>query len=314
MGGALAKHRLRGSDFLSLKSIDGSELEDLLEEAMRLKNEGLKGLRPLSGRAVGLLFEKPSTRTRVSFEVAVLRLGGHPMSLAAGELQIGRGETIEDTGRVLSRYLDGLVVRTYGQDRIEAIAAASAVPVVNALTDLCHPCQALADMLTILEYKGTLAGLALAYVGDGNNVAHSLMRAGTKLGMEVRIATPQGHGPLAEIVDECAEYCDIYGSRLSVGSDPKAAAGGADVLYTDAWVSMGSGDEQTRPPEEFVPFRVDEGLVELAGGDVMVMHCLPAHRGQEITDEVLDGSHSAVWDQAENRLHAQVALLATIFG
>jgi ornithine carbamoyltransferase len=311
----LVRHKMRSSDFLSLKPLDGDELEDLLEEALRLKNEGTKGLRPLSGKAIGLLFEKPSTRTRVSFEVAVLRLGGHPVVLSGAELQLGRGETVEDTGRVLSRYLDGLVVRTFGQDRLESLAALAGVPVINALTDLCHPCQALADMLTILEYKGTVRGLKLAYVGDGNNVAHSLMRAGTKLGMRVAVSTPPGRGPLEEIVAECQEYTSIYGSSLEVQNDPFAGAVDADVLYTDVWVSMGqdSGDE-TELAGEFAPFQVNEKLVSAAGEDVVVMHCLPAHRGQEITDEVIDGSHSAVWDQAENRLHAQVALLAMIYG
>jgi ornithine carbamoyltransferase len=310
----LSKHKLRGSDFLSLKALDGSELEDFLEEAVRLKHEGLKGVRPLAGRVVGLLFEKPSTRTRVSFEVAILRLGGHPMALGSGELQLGRGETIEDTGRVLSRYLDGLVIRTFGQDRLEAIAAASDVPVINALTDESHPCQALADVMTILEYKGALNGLKLAYLGDGNNVAHSLMRAGTKLGMEVWIATPPDHGPLEAVVEECREYAEIYGGGLAIGSDPVLAARDADVVYTDVWVSMGQEASKVLLTDEFAQFRVDSELVELAREDVMVMHCLPAHRGQEITDEVLDGSHSAVWDQAENRLHAQVALLAAVYG
>ncbi len=311
----MVRHKMRSSDFLSLKPLGGDELEDLLEEAMRLKNEGTKGQRPLSGKAVGLLFEKPSTRTRVSFEVAVLKLGGHPVVLSGAELQLGRGETVEDTGRVLSRYLDGLVVRTFGQDRLEALAAAADVPVINALTDLCHPCQALADMLTILEYKGTIRGLKLAYVGDGNNVAHSLMRAGTKLGLHVTVSTPPGREPLEEIVSECREYTTIYDSSLELLNDPMVGAADADVIYTDVWVSMGqdTGDESA-VASEFARFRVDEKMVAAAGTDVIVMHCLPAHRGQEITDEVIDGSRSAVWDQAENRLHAQVALLAMIYG
>jgi ornithine carbamoyltransferase len=306
---------MRASDFLSLKPLDGDELEDLLEEALRLKHEGTKGLRLLSGKAIGLLFEKPSMRTRVSFEVAVLKLGGHPMVLSDSALQLGRRETIEDAGRVLSRYLDGLVVRTFGQDRVEALSTACDIPVINALTDLCHPCQALADMLTVLEYKGTLRGIKLAYVGDGNNVAHSLMRAGTKLGMDVTVSTPQGREPLAWITEECTENTGIYGSSLEVGNDPGTGVRNADVVYTDVWVSMGQESlDEVKLLEEFKAFQVNEDLLSLASEDVMIMHCLPAHRGREITDEVIDGNHSAVWDQAENRLHAQVALLAVIYG
>lgn len=310
----MVKHKLRGGDFLSLKPLDGDELEDLLEEAMRLKHEGTKGYRPLAHKVIGLLFEKPSTRTRVSFEVAVLRLGGHPLAPSSKELQLGRGETIGDTARVLSRYLDGLVVRTFGHERLEEIAEASGVPVINALTDLCHPCQALADMLTVLEYKGSLRGLRLAYVGDGNNVAHSLMRAGTKLGMELGVATPQGREPLREIVDECLEYCDIYGGSLKLGDDPVETVSNADIVYTDVWVSMGMEAGEDKAPAGFERFQVNSELISGARDDVMVMHCLPAHRGREITDEVIDGSNSAVWDQAENRFHAQVALLGMIYG
>jgi len=308
-----AKRALRGSDFLSLKPFEPAAIELILAEAARVKSEGLKHSRPLAGRAVGLLFEKPSTRTRASFEVAVVRLGGHPMYLSGSELQVKRGETLGDTGKVLSRYLDGLVVRTFGQDRLEEIASAAEVPVINALTDECHPCQALADMLTISEYKGGLEGIMLAYVGDGNNVCHSLMRAGTKLGMAVAVATPPGKGPHQSIVDECKAYCEAYGSTLEVGTDAVEAATDADVIYTDVWVSMGEEDVPVTV-KEFLPYRVDSDLVGHAADDAIVMHCLPAHRGEEITDEVLDGSRSVVWDQAENRLHAQTALLALIYG
>jgi ornithine carbamoyltransferase len=310
----LVRHKLRGADFLSLKPLDGGELETLIEDSMRLKMEGVKGYRPLANKVISLLFEKPSTRTRVSFEVAVLRLGGYPMVLMGQGLQLDRGECIEDTGRVLSRYVDGLVVRTFGQDRLEALAGASGVPVVNALTDQCHPCQALADMLTILEYKGSLRGLKLAYVGDGNNVTHSLMRAGTKLGMHIAIATPKGREPLDFITEECREYCDIYGSTLEVGHDTGTCVAEADIVYTDVWVSMGAGEHEESDLDELQKFQVNQELLSLASEGAMVMHCLPAHRGEEITDEVIDGSHSAVWDQAENRLHAQVALLSMIFG
>ena len=309
----MPKNKLRGSDFLNLAPLTGEEIESLLQEAIHLKAEGVKGRKPLSGKVLGLIFEKPSTRTRVSFEVAIHRLGGQPLALTGIDLQLGRGETIEDTGRVLSRYLDGLIVRTFAQERLESLAEAATVPVINALTNESHPCQALADMMTILEYKGALPGLKLAYVGDGNNVANSLMRAGTKLGMDVAIATPQGHEPSSAVVEECRVYASDSGGSLVTGSDPREIVTGADVVYTDVWVSMGMEGE-AEAVEHFRDFQVDADLVALASEDVMVMHCLPAHRGQEISAEVLDGSHSAVWDQAENRLHAQVALLEIIFG
>ncbi|MDD5748452.1 MAG: ornithine carbamoyltransferase [Actinomycetota bacterium] len=310
----MVKHVLRGSDFLSLSGLSGNELEDFVYESCRLKKEGTKGFRPLSNRSIGLLFEKPSTRTRVSFEVAILSLGGHPLVLQAEELQMRRGETIEDTAKVLSRYLDGLVVRTFGQKRLESIAASSDIPVINALSDECHPCQALADMLTILEYKGEFRQLELSYLGDGNNVTHSLMRAGTKLGMNVHIATPCGHEPMDSIVSECEEYCEISGGSLKLTDEPFEAAENADILYTDVWVSMGSSEDADEARSKFLPFQVNEKMLEVASDDVIVMHCLPAHRGEEITDDVIDGSHSVVWDQAENRLHAQIALLAMIYG
>ena len=308
-----AKRALKGADFLSLKTFEPAAIELILSEAERIKSEGFKHVRLLANRSIGLLFEKPSTRTRASFEVAVVKLGGHPMYLSGSELQVKRGETLGDTGKVLSRYIDGLVVRTFGQDRLEEIAAAAEVPVINALTDECHPCQALADMLTISEYKGGLEGVRLAYVGDGNNVCHSLMRAGTKLGMAVAVATPPGREPLDRIVDECKAYCEAYDSTLSIGTDALKATADADVIYTDVWVSMGDVDTPATI-DEFVPYRVDSALVENAADDAIVMHCLPAHRGEEITDEVLDGSRSVVWDQAENRLYAQAALLALIYG
>jgi len=309
----MPKSKLNGSDFLTLAPLSGHEIEALLKEAIRHKTEGVKGYKPLSGKVLGLIFEKPSTRTRVSFEVAVYRLGGLAVALSGKDLQLGRGETVEDTGRALSRYLDGLIVRTFGQDRIEALAAASSIPVINALTDQSHPCQALADMMTILEYKGTLSGLKLAYIGDGNNVAHSLSRAATKLGIDIVIATPGGHEPQAEVIKECQAYAAESGCSIELTHDPREAANGADVIYTDVWVSMGHSEAAADTLQLFRPFQVDEELVSLASEDVMVMHCLPAHRGEEISADVMDGNHSAVWDQAENRLHAQVALLGMIF-
>lgn len=308
------KSKLKGADFLTLAPLSGDDIELLLEEAIRLKEEGVKGFKPLSGKAIGLIFEKPSTRTRVSFEVAVHMLGGHALVLSDRDLQLGRGETVEDTGRVLSRYLQGLVVRTFGQERIEALASSATVPVINALTNESHPCQALADMMTVLEYKGALAGLKLAYIGDGNNVTNSLMRACTKLGLHMSVATPEGHEPDSAVTEECRGYAASSGASLTLGNDPRVAVGDADIIYTDVWVSMGQPEAEAEALEHFKAFQVDQDLVSLAREDVMVMHCLPAHRGQEISAEVMDGSHSAVWDQAENRLHAQVALLGVIFG
>ena len=257
----------------------------------------------LAGTAVAMIFEKPSTRTRVSFEVAISSTGGHPLALSSAELQLGRGETIEDTGRVLSRYVDAIVLRTFGQDRLVALARTSTVPVVNALSDLEHPCQCLADLLTIREHKGSLAGLVLAYVGDGNNVARSLAILGELAGVEVVIASPPGYS-LADIDGPAPET-----GTAELVADPREAVAGAQAVYTDVWVSM--GDEQTAAQRrrDLAPYRVDEDLLAAASADAIALHCLPAHPGEEITTEVLYGPRQRIWDQAENRRHAQKALL-----
>ncbi len=265
---------------------------------------------PLAGQSVALVFEKPSTRTRVSFEVAVHELGAHPLVIDASTTQLGRGETIEDTAAVLSRYVDAIVIRTVGQDRLERLAAASGVPVVNALTDYAHPCQALADLQTIRERKGSLKGLTLAYVGDGNNMAHSLMLAGATAGMRVHVASPPGYQPIEQVARHANEIGVRTGGESLVLHDPMEAAADADVVYTDVWASMGQeSDVATRAPL-FARYQVNERLMRAARPDAIVMHCLPAHRGEEITADVLDGPRSVVLDQAENRLHAQKALLA----
>jgi ornithine carbamoyltransferase len=263
---------------------------------------------------VALIFEKPSTRTRVSFEVAVAETGGHPIPLSSGELQLGRGETIEDTGRVLSRYVDAIVLRTFEQERLEALAAGASVPVVNSLSDFEHPCQALADLLTIRERRGELAGQTLAYVGDGNNVAHSLLLSGAMAGMAVRVATPRGFEPIPQVVGRAEEIATRCGGSILVTNDPKQAALGADVLYADVWASMGQESEALERKLVFQAYRIDQALLALAAPDAIVLHCLPAHRGEEITDDVIDGPQSAVWDQAENRLHTQKALLLWLLG
>jgi ornithine carbamoyltransferase len=296
--------------FLIDDDIDAREQAAILDEADRMKKDRYAA-RPLAGpRSVAVVFEKPSTRTRLSFEVGIAELGGHPVILDAQSTQLGRGETIEDTARVMSRYVAAIVIRTFGQDRIAGLAAASAVPVVNALTDLAHPCQALADLQTIREHKGTLAGLTLSYLGDGNNMAHSLLLAGAIAGMNVRVGAPAGFEPLEAVVSRAAAIAADSGGSVAVTTDPREAAAGADVLYTDVWASMGQEAEAESRLAPFRPYAIDDALVAVAADDVVVMHCLPAHRGEEIAASVIDGPHSIVFDQAENRLHAQKALLA----
>jgi len=267
----------------------------------------------LEGRSIALIFEKPSTRTRVSFEVGVAQLGAHPVVLSSTELQLGRGETIEDTGRVLSRYLDAIVLRTFEQERLEVLAGAADVPVINSLSDFEHPCQALADLLTMRERLGSLEGRTLTYLGDGNNVAHSLLLGGAKAGMRVRVATPPGFEPIPQVVQRATEIAAGTGGAVEVTNDPLEAATQADVLYTDVWASMGQEAEADERLLVFTPYRVTQALVASAADEVVVLHCLPAHRGQEIEAGVIDGPRSAVWDQAENRLHTQKALLLRLF-
>jgi ornithine carbamoyltransferase len=300
-------------DYLSVDDLSPKELGELLDLAADVKARPQAYAGRLAGRSIGLIFEKPSTRTRVSFEVGVVQLGAHPVVLSSSELQLGRGETIEDTGRVLSRYLDAIVLRTFEQERLEVLAGAADVPVVNSLSDFEHPCQALADLLTMRERLGALRGRTLTYLGDGNNVAHSLLLGGAKEGMRVRVATPAGFEPIPQVVQRATEIAAETGGAVEVTNDPAGAARGADVLYTDVWASMGREAEADERLLVFTPYQVTQGSVDAAADDVVVMHCLPAHRGQEIAAEVMDGPHSAVWDQAENRLHTQKALLLRLF-
>jgi ornithine carbamoyltransferase len=296
--------------FLADDDLTPAEQARVLDLAAELKAHRFDGPQPLAGKAVAVVFEKPSTRTRLSFEIGVMELGGHPVVLDARSTQLGRGETIEDTARVMSRYVSAIVIRTFGQDRIAALAGASEVPVVNALTDDYHPCQILADLQTIRERRGRTEGLTLTYLGDGaNNMAHSYLLGGAMAGMHVRIGAPEGYLPDPAVV----ERARAYGTDVLVTTDAREAAAGADVLATDVWVSMGgeqeAGDEDLRK-RDLTPYALDEKAVDAAAGDVVVLHCLPAHRGEEIAASVMDGPHSAVWDEAENRLHAQKALLA----
>ncbi|MDX6219357.1 MAG: ornithine carbamoyltransferase [Frankiales bacterium] len=291
--------------FLADDDLSPAEQAQVLDLAASLKKSRYDGPRPLAGKAVAVVFEKPSTRTRLSFEVGIAELGGHPVILDAQSTQLGRGETIEDTARVLSRYVSAIVIRTFGDDRIAALAAASDVPVVNALTDGFHPCQILADLQTVRERKGSTEGLVLTYLGDGaNNMANSYLVGGAMAGMEVRIAAPPGYQPDPAVVERARRY----GTTIVVTDDAKAAAEGSDVLCTDVWVSMGmTGAEQRLA--DLQPYALDESALALAKPDATVLHCLPAHRGEEIAAAVIDGPQSAVWDEAENRLHAQKALL-----
>jgi ornithine carbamoyltransferase len=297
-------------DFLSLDDVSADELNGLLDSAGKAKAGTGKWSSKLDGKQVALVFEKPSTRTRVSFEAAVSTMGGHAIVLRGDELQLGRGETVEDTGRVLSRYVDAIVVRTFGQERLEQLAGAATVPVVNALSDEEHPCQCLADLQTIKDHLGGLDGVALAYLGDGNNVAHSLMLGGAKAGMDVRVACPPDYRPDAAIAERSKAIAAASGGRVTVTDVVAEAAVGARVLYTDVWASMGQEDEADARDEAFGRYQLNADVVDMATDDAIVMHCLPAHRGREITDDVIDGPRSVVWDQAENRLHAQKALLA----
>ena len=305
---------LKGRDFLRVDDWSPGELLAVLDLAAELKAKQ-RDRAPhelLPGRTLGLIFEKPSTRTRVSFAVGIAQLGGVAVALASGEMQLGRGETIRDTAVVLSRYLDAIMIRTFRQADVDELAEHATVPVVNGLTDEFHPCQALADVLTIRERFGTFDGVQVAYVGDGNNVCHSLMVACAKLGADFVAATPAGYEPSAEVVGWARRAAEAAGSSVEVVRDPREAAYGADVLYTDVWTSMGQDEERERRLRDLAGYRIDEALLSLASERAIVMHDLPAHYGEEVTEAILHGPRSAAWDQAENRLHAQKALLALV--
>ncbi|WP_392351186.1 ornithine carbamoyltransferase [Parasynechococcus sp.] len=310
-GVAASLTALNGRDFLSSADFSAEETAALLELASQLKS-GERRI-DLGNRVLGLIFTKASTRTRVSFSVAMTRLGGQTVDLNPSVTQLGRGEPLQDTARVLSRYCDALAIRTFAQQELVDYAHWSTVPVINALTDLEHPCQALADFLTMREVHGDLAGQTLAYVGDGNNVAHSLMLCGALLGVNVRIGCPDGFEPLPGILDQARSLAQ-HGAAVEVMSDPVEAVRGAQAVYTDVWASMGQEQEQQEREQAFAAFCLDQELMAHAASDAIVLHCLPAHRGEEITAEVMEGASSRIFDQAENRLHAQQALLAAVLG
>jgi len=305
---------LKGRDFTRVADWSGAELERVLDLADELKARQKRSEEHhlLPGRALGMIFQKPSTRTRVSFEVGIAQLGGTGLYLSAGDLQLGRGETLKDTATVLSRYLDAIMIRTFAQDDVEELARHATIPVINGLTDASHPCQALADVMTIRERLGRLEGVTVAYLGDGNNVCASLMVAAAKLGANFRAATPKGYEPSAEAVEIARQAAAETSATIELLDDPRQAASGADVLYTDVWTSMGQEEERERHLRDLAGFGIDDELVRLAGENAIVLHCLPAHYGEEITEDVLYGRQSAVWDQAENRLHAQKALMALV--
>lgn len=292
-------------DFLRLWDFGSEEINSIVERAIALKSGADADKCPLTGKSMWLLFEKPSTRTRISFEVGIYQLGGQSIYMKPSEIQIGRGESTADTARVLSRYLDGIIIRTFEHTKLEEFAANSDVPVINGLSDLHHPCQVLADLMTIKEKKGELEGVKVAYIGDGNNVANSLMEAAGRMGLLLNIACPEGYEPDLDILEEARSGK----GEIIILRDPKEATGRADVIYTDVWVSMGQEDSAEKKKGKFSTYQVNSSLLACAKKDVIVMHCLPAHRGEEITDEVIDGPQSVVFDQAENRLHTQKALL-----
>ena len=293
-------------DFLKLTDLTRDEISRLLRRAIDLKAGKDAGRYPLIGKNIGLFFEKPSTRTRVSFEAGIYQLGGNAICMTPAELQLGRGETIADTAKTLSRYLDAIMMRTFSHETLEAFALNSSIPVINGLSDLRHPCQALADAMTLLEKKGTFEGLKVAYVGDGNNVCNSLIEAAAVLGFNLAVACPEGFEPHTEILENSRAAAR---TEIVILRDPREAAGMADAVYTDVWVSMGQENEADEKKRRFGEYQISSRLLSCAKKDVIVLHCLPAHRGEEIADEIMDGPHSVVFDQAENRMHMQKAMI-----
>ncbi|MGN9167445.1 MULTISPECIES: ornithine carbamoyltransferase [Paenibacillus] len=315
-GGALQQVNLKGRDFLELDDYSPEEIQYLIDLAIEIKRKHKNGeaYQPLKGKTLGLIFEKSSTRTRVSFEVGMYQLGGHALFLSKNDIQLGRGEPISDMAQVMSRYLDGIMIRTFGHDNVVELARYASVPVINGLSDLAHPCQVLADYQTLYEQKGKLKGLKLAYIGDGNNMAHSLLIGGAKLGVHVSIASPAGYEPDPSVVAVSREIAKHTGSEIVITQSPQEAVQDADAIYTDVWASMGFEEEQKERELAFADFQVNEELVKLAKPDYLFLHCLPAHRGEEVSAGVIDGPNSVIFDEAENRLHAQKALLVALMG
>ena len=306
--------KFKKRDLLTLADYTSEEIQVILDVALQLKKMHKKGIPTLylKGKTLGMIFQKASTRTRVSFEVGMYQLGGQAIFLSSSDMQLERGESIADTARVLSRYLDGIMIRTFKQSYVEEMAEYADIPVINGLTDLTHPCQALADLLTIMEHKGKLKGLKLAYIGDGNNIAHSLLITSSKVGMDICVATPKGYEPDKMIVMIAKEEADKNGSAVIISDDPVDAVKDADVVVTDVWTSMGQENEANDRAKVFKDYQVNLKLVSNAKPDFIFLHCLPAHRGEEVTSDVIDGVHSVMWDEAENRLHVQKAVLTLL--
>ena len=300
--------------FISIHDITTEEFHALLDLAIRLKKETKAGIAHpiLKGKSLGMIFTKSSTRTRISFEVGMYQLGGHPLYLNANDMQLGRGESIYDTANVMSRFVDGIMIRTFAHRDVLDLAKYGTVPVINALTDYLHPCQAMADLMTVYEHKGKLEGLKLAYVGDGNNVAHSLLYACAKAGMHMSVATPKGYACAEEVVENAKADAKETGSRILITNDPEEAVAGADVVCTDTWTSMGQEAEKAERVKIFKDYQVNAALFAKSKEDSVFIHCLPAYRGYEVTEDVIDGPRSIIFDEAENRLHAQKAIMATL--
>jgi ornithine carbamoyltransferase len=305
---------MKGKNLISINDLSQEEVAQILEtaEIMKLRHYSNEEQPLLKGKVLGMIFQKPSLRTRVSFEAGMIQLGGAAIYLGPEDIKLGQREATKDIAQVLSRYVDGIMARTFSHEIILELANYSSVPVINGLSDLLHPCQILGDLLTIKEKKGRLSNLKLAYLGDGNNVAHSLLFGAVKVGMDIVLATPSNYEPKSEIVEQAKKDAKKMGSRVEIIHDPLKAADEADIIYTDVWTSMGFEKERDTRKNVFRPYQINQDLVNRAKDDVIILHCLPAHRGEEITDEVIDGPHSVVIDQAENRLHTQKAILALL--
>lgn len=301
-------------DFISLHDLTKEEIENLISLSVKLKTDLKNGIdnKILKGKTLGMIFSKSSTRTRVSFEVGMTQLGGYPLFLSSNDIQLGRGETIYDTAKVLERYLDGIMIRTFSHNYVIELAKYADIPVINALTDLLHPCQVLADLQTIYEKKGTLENLKFTYIGDGNNMAHSIMYGCGKVGIDCAIASPEGYMPDEDVTLNAKEDFKKSGANLLITNDVNEAIKDADIVYTDTWVSMGQEAEKAERIKIFMPYQINAELFKKAKSDALFMHCLPAYRGYEVTSDVIDGKNSVIFDEAENRLHAQKAVMATL--
>ncbi len=305
---------MKGKSLIEIQQLKLEEINKIFDLSVKLKEERRKGTKHhlLEGKKLGMIFSKPSTRTRVSFEVGIYELGGTGLFFNQNDMQLKKSESVSDTAKVLSRYLDGIMIRTFDHQDVIDLATYGTIPVINGLTDLHHPCQVLADLFTVLEYKKALRGLKLAYIGDGNNMAHSLLQGCSKVGMDISIASPSGYKPLESVVNESKENAKVMGSKVEILDDPIAAVKDADVVYTDVWASMGQEKEAEERRKKFMKYQVNPELVKHAKEDYIFMHCLPAHRGDEVVNEVADSANSVIFDEAENRLHVQKAIMALV--